>query len=106
MLLTATGCSSHSQVIIKNRECSVPARVELTALDKNAHIGSEKNVAVLMINIADLVAYIKSLEASIRCFKSSDPSAYPACANSDSSLLGQEFGSPRKNRSPQNDKGF
>ena len=83
MLLTATGCSSHSQVIIKNRECSVPARVELTALDKNAHIGSEKNVAVLMINIADLVAYIKSLEASIRCFKSSDSSA-----------------------SPQNDKGF
>ena len=57
-------CSQHSQVIVKNRQCGVPARVELTALDKNAHIGSEKNVAVLMINIADLVAYIKSLEAS------------------------------------------
>lgn len=76
-------CSQYSQVIVKNRQCGVPARVELTALDKNAHIGSEKNVAVLMINIADLVAYIKSLEASIRCFKSSDSSA-----------------------SPQNDKGF
>ena len=46
----------------------MPARVELTALDKNAHIGSEKNVAVLMINIADLVAYIKSLESAVRCY--------------------------------------
>lgn len=69
MLLTATGCSSHSQVIIKNRECSVPARVELTPLDNKSHIGSEKNVAILMLNIADMAAYIKSLEASIKCYE-------------------------------------
>lgn len=65
-------CSQHSQVIVKNRQCGVPARVELTALDKNAHIGSEKNVAVLMINIADLVAYVKSLENAITCFQAQD----------------------------------
>ncbi len=64
-------------MVVKNRQCAVPARVELTALDNKSHIGSEKNVAVLMINIADLVAYIKSLEASIRCFKSSDSLASP-----------------------------
>ncbi len=69
MLLTATGCSSHSQVIIKNRECVVPARVELTPLDNKSHIGSEKNVAILMLNIADMVGYIKSLEASIKCYE-------------------------------------
>ncbi len=64
-------------MVVKNRQCAVPARVELTPLDNKSHIGSEKNVAVLMINIADLVAYIKSLEASIRCFKSSDSLASP-----------------------------
>lgn len=69
MLLTATGCSSHSQVIVKNRVCAVPARVELTALDNKSHIGSEKNVAILMLNIADMAAYIKSLEASIKCYE-------------------------------------
>lgn len=77
VLITIGACSSHTQVVVKNRQCAVPARVELMPLDKNAHIGSEKNVAVLMINIADLVAYIKSLEASIRCFKSSDSLASP-----------------------------
>ncbi len=69
MLLTATGCSSHSQVIVKNRQCGVPAQVELTALDNKSHIGSEKNVAILMLNIADMAAYIKSLEASIKCYE-------------------------------------
>ena len=69
MLLIITGCSSHTQVIVKNRECAVPARVELAALDNSTHIGSEKNIAILMLNIADLVAYIKSLEASIKCFE-------------------------------------
>ena len=68
MLLTVTGCSSHSQVIVKNRQCGVPARVELKQLDNKSHIGSEKNVAVLMLNIADLVAYIKSLESAVRCY--------------------------------------
>ncbi len=72
MLLTVTGCSSHSQVIVKNRQCGVPARVELTTLDTKSHIGSEKNVAVLMINIADLVAYVKSLESAITCFQAQD----------------------------------
>ena len=62
-------CSQHSQVIVKNRECAVPARVALKQLDNKSHIGSEKNTAILMLNIADLVAYIKSLEASIACYK-------------------------------------
>lgn len=69
MLLIITGCSSHTQVIVKNKQCAVPARVELKALDNSTHIGSEKNTAILMLNIADLVAYIKSLEASIACYK-------------------------------------
>lgn len=69
MLLTATGCSSHSQVIVKNRQCAVPARVELKQLDNKSHIGSEKNTAILMLNIADMVGYIRSLEASIRCYE-------------------------------------
>lgn len=69
MLLIITGCSSHSQVIVKNKQCAVPARVELKQLDNKSHIGSEKNTAILMLNIADLVAYVKSLEASIKCFE-------------------------------------
>ena len=69
MLLIITGCSSHSQVIVKNKQCAVPARVELKQLDNKSHIGSEKNTAILMLNIADMVAYIKSLEASIACYK-------------------------------------
>ena len=69
MLLIITGCSSHSGVIVKNKQCAVPARVELKALDNSTHIGSEKNTAILMLNIADLIAYIKSLEASIKCFE-------------------------------------
>ena len=69
MLLISTGCSSHSGVIVKNKQCAVPARVELKALDNSTHIGSEKNTAILMLNIADLIAYIKSLEASIKCFE-------------------------------------
>lgn len=69
IVLIATGCSSHSQVIVKNRICAVPARVELQALDNSTHIGSEKNISILMLNIADLVGYIKSLEASIACFE-------------------------------------
>ena len=73
MLLIITGCSSHTQVIVKNKQCAVPARVELKQLDNKSHIGSEKNTAILMLNIADLVAYIKSLEASIECFIDSSP---------------------------------
>ncbi len=69
MLLTATGCSSHSQVIVKNRICNVPARVELQALDNSTHLASNKNAAILMLNIADLVAYVKSLEAAIKCYQ-------------------------------------
>ena len=75
LLLTALiviGCSSHSQVIVKNRECAVPAKVEITTLDNKSHIGSEKNTAILMLNIADMVGYIKSLEASIKCFENID----------------------------------
>lgn len=53
---------------MKNRECAVPARVELKQLDNKSHIGSEKNTAILMLNIADLVAYIKSLEAALKCY--------------------------------------
>lgn len=69
MLLIITGCSSHTQVIVKNKQCAVPARVELKQLDNKSHIGSEKNTAILMLNIADLVGYVKSLEASIKCFE-------------------------------------
>lgn len=66
-------CSQHSQVIVKNKQCAVPARVELKALDNKSHIGSSKNTAILMLNIADLVAYVKSLEAAIECFIDSSP---------------------------------
>ncbi len=69
ILITIGACSSHSQIIVKNSQCAVPARVELTALDNKSHIGSEKNVAILMLNIADLVGYIKSLEVSIKCYE-------------------------------------
>ena len=68
MLLIITGCSSHSQVIVKNKQCAIPARMELKTLDNKSHIGSSKNVAILMLNIADLVAYVKSLESAIRCY--------------------------------------
>ncbi len=73
MLLIITGCSSHSGVIVKNKQCAVPARVELKQLDNKSHIGSEKNTAILMLNIADLVAYIKSLEVAIKCYTDSSP---------------------------------
>lgn len=65
-------CSQHSWVIVKNKQCAVPARVELKQLDNKSHIGSEKNTAILMLNIADMVGYIKSLEASIKCFENID----------------------------------
>ena len=69
LLTVIVACSSHSQVIVKNRQCAVPNKVQLKVLDKNLHIGSKENVAVLMLTIADLVAYIKNLEASVRCFE-------------------------------------
>lgn len=69
IIFILTGCATSSQVIVKNKQCAVPARVELKALDNSTHIGSEKNTAILMLNIADLIAYIKSLEASIACYK-------------------------------------
>ena len=72
IVLTVIECSSHSQVIVKNKQCAVPARVELKQLDNKSHIGSEKNTAILMLNIADMVGYIKSLEASIKCFENID----------------------------------
>ena len=56
-------------MIVKNKQCAVPARVELKALDNKSHIGSEKNTAILMLNIADLVGYIKSLESALKCYK-------------------------------------
>lgn len=59
-------------MIVKNKQCAVPARVELKQLDNKIHIGSEKNTAILMLNIADLVGYVKSLEASIKCFENID----------------------------------
>lgn len=68
MLLIITGACSHTQVIVKNKQCAVPARVELKALDNKSHIGSEKNTAILMLNIADLVGYIKSLESALKCY--------------------------------------
>lgn len=58
--------------MVKNRECAVPAKAEIINLDNKSHIGSEKNTAVLMLNIADLIAYVKSLEASIACFENID----------------------------------
>lgn len=61
-------CSQHSQVIVKNKQCAVPARVALKQLDNKSHIGSEKNTAILMLNIADLVGYVKSLEAALKCY--------------------------------------
>ena len=67
--IAISACSSHTQVIVKNKQCVVPARVELKALDNSTHIGSEKNTAILMLNIADMVGYVKSLEASIKCFE-------------------------------------
>lgn len=68
IILIVTGCSSHSQVIVKNRDCHIPKQVTLTALDNRSHLGSEKNIGIMMINIADLVAYVKSLESAIRCY--------------------------------------
>lgn len=64
-----TGCSLPAQVIVKNRICNVPARVELQMLDNSTHLASKKNAAILMLNIADLVAYIKSLESAIKCYE-------------------------------------
>ena len=58
--------------MVKNRECAVPAKAEIINLDNNSHIGSKKNSAILMLNIADLIAYIKGLEASIKCFEKTD----------------------------------
>lgn len=69
IILFLTGCATSSQVIVKNRICNVPKRVELQALDNSTHLASKKNAAILMLNIADLVAYIKSLEAGIACFE-------------------------------------
>lgn len=69
IILYLTGCATSSQVIVKNRICNVPARVELQALDNSTHLASNKNAAILMLNIADLVAYTKSLEAAIKCYE-------------------------------------
>lgn len=54
--------------MVKSRECAVPSRVELKQLDNKSHIGSEKNIAIMILNIADMVAYVKSLESALKCF--------------------------------------
>lgn len=70
ILLTITGVAcSHTQTMVKNKICAVPAPVILKGLDNDTHIGSEKNISILMLNIADMVAYIKKLESSIKCFQ-------------------------------------
>lgn len=69
MILFFAGCATSSQIIVKNKECHVPARVELQKLDNSTHLASNKNAAILMLNIADLVAYIKSLESAIKCYE-------------------------------------
>lgn len=68
IIFMLAGCAKSSQVIVKSRQCAVPARMELKQLDNKSHIGSEKNTAILMLNIADMVGYIRSLESSIKCF--------------------------------------
>ena len=55
-------------MIVKNKQCAVPTRMKLKELDNKSHIGSEKNTAILILNIADMVAYIKSLESALKCF--------------------------------------
>ena len=72
IILIVTGCSSHSQVVVKNRVCSVPARVELSPLDNSTHLASKKNATILMLNIADLVAYTKRLESALRCYQAQE----------------------------------
>ena len=80
IILIVTGCSSHSQVVVKNRVCSSPARVELSPLDNSTHLASKKNTAILMLNIADLVAYVKSLEAAIKCYHAQEVPSHSVSA--------------------------
>lgn len=50
----------------------MPAKVELQMLDNSTHLASKKNATILMLNIADLVGYIKTLESAIKCFQAQD----------------------------------
>ena len=49
--------------------CPAPNKIVLTELDNSFYIADEKNVKTLMINIADLMAYINRLKNTIECYK-------------------------------------
>lgn len=57
--------------------CYLPTRPELPPLDDSEHIGSEKNVRLLILNIADLAAYTELLEATIKCYMNKPNEAEP-----------------------------
>ncbi|MDT3694307.1 MAG: hypothetical protein ROM03_07825 [Mucispirillum sp.] len=57
---------------MKSNKCAVPTQITLKKLEAKEHIGSSKNVSILMVNIADMIAYIENLEASIRCYNNKE----------------------------------
>lgn len=67
-MIIGVGCSKTSIVAI-NKQCITPVSPKLQKLDSSFHIGAKENVNILMLNIADMSAYIKSLEATINCYQ-------------------------------------
>ena len=49
--------------------CFEPSRPVLKPLDESVHIGGEKNIKILVLNLSDLVAYVRLLEESLKCYK-------------------------------------
>lgn len=68
LIVILTGCA-HKRIILQDRECARPERMKLKELNSAEHIGSVKNVSLLMLNIADMAGYIASLEALADCYE-------------------------------------
>lgn len=49
--------------------CPSPPRPDLTSLDPSEHLGSARNLEILMGNVIDLAGYAERLEAALRCWR-------------------------------------
>lgn len=49
--------------------CPSPEQPELRPLDLNEHLGSARNLEILMDNVNARTGYIERLEAALRCWR-------------------------------------
>lgn len=74
-----TGCGSKNDIIpedpttpitvvTKYKKCPEPDPPVLKNMDNSTHIGSKKNLVILLDNLNDLNLYLEQLENTIDCY--------------------------------------